>query len=274
MRSGLLAFSTLALVLVGSARPTEAAGQWADLTGRMAPEIAFASGFQGGAPGTTLASYRGRAVVLLAFWLRDCPHCKREMPIVQRLYDEYAAFGLQIVSVVHKYSAAEVDPTMRERGWEFPVATDADGSLANAFGGGTRPGFYVVGVDGRVKASNSLPESVVQEELGRLRLHRLGDVPAALDSVRQAVWRNDMAAALKQAETAAKGASPPVGAAQVAERVAALAKAHLDGREWRARRALARGQGDLARKIVAGLGEAYADTSLAARALQCEQSVR
>ncbi len=120
----------LCLAVVGASPPALAAGQWRDLNGRVAPDLTFADAALGLAPGTTLASLRGRQVVLLAFWLRDCPHCKREMPRVQELYDQYGRSGLQVVTVVHGYSTAEVAGVMRERGWDFPVASDPDGQMA------------------------------------------------------------------------------------------------------------------------------------------------
>jgi peroxiredoxin len=271
-RTPLFLAAVLATLLAGGAPPVEAAN-WLDLNGRVAPEVTFPDGFNGVGPGTRIADYRNRAVVLLAFWLRDCPHCKKEMPVVQRLYDEHAGFGLQVISVVHGFGPAEVAPVMRERGWDFPCATDPDGRIAQAFGGGRRPGFYLIGADGRVKASNALPENVLLEELGRLRLAQLGQVPPAMEAVRQAVWRADYAVALLEAERMAGEAAAGAEVKAVATRLAPLARAHLDGREWRARRAVARGQGALATQIVQGLGAAYERTSLASHAKEVEARV-
>lgn len=264
----------LCLAVVGASPPALAAGQWRDLNGRVAPDLTFADAALGLAPGTTLASLRGRQVVLLAFWLRDCPHCKREMPRVQELYDQYGRSGLQVVTVVHGYSTAEVAGVMRERGWDFPVASDPDGQMATLYGGGRRPGFFVVGLDGRVRSSGGISMEALGEELARFRLAELGEVPAALEAVRQRVWRGDYGGGLKLAEeaAAAKDAPAPVGA--LARRLAEVAAQRIENRRWRAERAVARGQGAVALEEMAGLAEAFAGTSLAEKAARVAAEVR
>lgn len=216
-RARLRTVSLLAALVVATAGlpgTAEAAG-WRDLTGRMAPDITFSETAQGLPAGTRLAGLRGKQVVVLAFWLRDCPHCKRELPRVQRMHDMWHRSGLQVISVIHgRQDLADITRVMQARGWTFPVARDADGSMAARYGGGRRPGFYVIGIDGRVKSSNSLSDRIVQTELARWRVHELerdGELPRELARARAHVSSGNYGAALRAAE--AVGTKPGASAA-------------------------------------------------------------
>ena len=257
-----------ALLLMGAligGREAEA-GKWNDLTGRMAPDLGFADAAQGLAPGTRLSSFRRKQVVVLVFWLRDCPHCKRELPKVQRLHALYGNSGLRVVSVVHKFPLSQIVPTMRKRGWTFPVARDATGSMAGLYGGGGRPGIYLIGIDGRVKTSSGLSERRIQSELGRWRLNELGAFPEALRKARDHVFAGDYGSALRSAEGAvASGTATPEVRAAVA-RLKQIAGRKLQNRQARAERWSAAGNNKRAEQEYRGMVTTFKGTSLEARA--------
>jgi len=253
----------------------EAAGaprSWRDLSGRVAPDLVFAETALGLERGTRLSSFRGKQVVLLVFWLRDCPHCKRELPKVQRLHERLGQSGLQVISICHKYPLKEVTPTMAERGWTFPVVRDVKGDMANRYGGGRRPGFYIIGLDGRVKASNALPDRVIQTELGRWRLAELGKLPDALKTAGQAVFGGDYGAALRAAETVGRrpGATAEVRAAIA--RLKTIAGRKLQNRVDRAERWNKAGRTALAAQEYRGIVATFKGTSLASRAKTLAQN--
>ena len=218
--------------------PAQAADNWRDLTGRIAPDLTFEDTAQGLPGGTKLSSLRGKKVVVLAFWLRDCRHCKRELPRVQRMHELWQRSGLQVISVVHnRYTLAQVVETMKARGWTFPVARDGDGSMAKAYGGGRRPGFYVIGIDGRVKASNALSERIVQTELARWRVHELeqgGAFPAELKRARAHVSGGNYGAALRAAEAEGNKADASAAVRAAVARLKAIATTKLQNRVDRA----------------------------------------
>lgn len=246
--------------------PDAAAANWRDLTGRVAPDLVFQETSNGLAAGSRISSYRGRQVVLLAFWLRDCPHCEREMGKLEEMHRRWGRAGLQVISVVHKFSLAEVLIVMRKRGWSFPVARDTAGKLAAVYGGGRRPGYFIIGVDGRVKSSNGMPAAVLQTELGRWRLHELGPVPPELNAARVLVYRDDYGAALRSAEAvgAAQGARAEVRAA-VAQ-LAEVARRKLQIDVDRAVAFYRQGYVKAARRLYGTMVTTYAGTSLAGRA--------
>ncbi len=235
------------------------------LDGRQAPELEMALGSGGFEGGARLSTFRGRPVFLM-FWLKDCPHCARELPRVQRLHDQWGGLGLQVFTVVHRHRPAAVVARLSRDGYNFPVACDLDGSQARRYGVGARPAIYLIGVDGRVKTSNRAPDSVIAEELGRYRLARIGDVPATLKAVRDLVWQGRMGTALRTVEEAAKQKDAGADVKAFASRVLAVAKETLAGRRSWISKLQARRQVAQARREQQAVARAFVGTSLAAQA--------
>src|SRR5262245_40065869 len=78
----------------------------AELVGTRAPEWSGIRWIQGGP--LTLAGLRGR-VVLLRFWLADCPFCERTAPALRELDERYRERGLVVVAVHHPKSEESRD---------------------------------------------------------------------------------------------------------------------------------------------------------------------
>jgi peroxiredoxin len=256
----------LLLLLASVLRPGDAGADGLRLDGRPAPDFTVATVVQGLSAGTRLSALRGK-VVWLRFWLRDCPHCHATNPAVQSAYERWGTRGLSVLTLVHEHGPE--DPALRDHlrthGLTFPVGTDRDGSIAQRYGVHLRPTDYLVGIDGRVVASNGVPERALHEALGRYRLARLGALPPALESLRDLVWRRDLDQALAAAEAAAAGdASEDVLA--VRGRVVDLATEEVEGRLAWARALEARGQVADARRIREQTAEQFAGTVLEERA--------
>jgi peroxiredoxin len=184
------------------ARPCDAEG--ATLTGLLAPELTFPTGLNGIERGQTLSAYRGK-VVWLKFWLRDCPRCRKTLPLAQELHELYGKSGLVVLTVVHQFAPDQVRPFLEKEGYTFPVACDPTGALAQAYQVNHRPTDYVIGVDGRVKVSNNGPEDVLRRA-GPLPGRGVGRVPAGLESARDEVraWRYDRPSSRRAAAAAAE----------------------------------------------------------------------
>jgi thiol-disulfide isomerase/thioredoxin len=117
-------------------------------------------------PGETVPGYRaprlgggtvawsdhsGRPVVL-SLWAPWCPHCQAELPVLDRVMQDYPAVGFTTI-------ATSIDPSrppsaeafMADKGLSFPVAVDdGNGTLASAFGLKVFPTLYFVNSDGTV----------------------------------------------------------------------------------------------------------------------------
>jgi cytochrome c biogenesis protein CcmG/thiol:disulfide interchange protein DsbE len=134
----------------GAALPAYAAGPDDPAVGRPIPEVDGA-GFDG-TPVTIKADGKPKLLVFLAHW---CPHCQREVPVVQAWIDANGMpAGVELISV-----ATAIDPNRpnyppetwlaRER-WQVPVIVDADNRIATLYGLTAFPYWVAVGADGTV----------------------------------------------------------------------------------------------------------------------------
>jgi thiol-disulfide isomerase/thioredoxin len=104
------------------------------------------------AGGTVMwATYRGSPAVI-AIWAPWCPHCQKELPILDRVAREFP--NLQLTSIATDVDA-QPGPTVEEymsgHHLVFPVALDAkDGRIGEAFGLSGFPTVYFVKADGTV----------------------------------------------------------------------------------------------------------------------------
>jgi thiol-disulfide isomerase/thioredoxin len=100
--------------------------------GKSAPESwVIEKWFQGEAE----ANLDGRQTTLVIFWEAWCPHCKREMPRLQKLYDDHKAEGLQILGLTKITRSATEDSVrsiLAESSVGFPIAKET-GELSEYF---------------------------------------------------------------------------------------------------------------------------------------------
>lgn len=98
-----------------------------------------------------LASLRGK-IVLVNFWATSCPGCIKEMPALIETYRQYHPRGFEIVAVAMQYDPPNyVLNFVQTRGLPFPVAIDAQGTHAQAFGGvQVTPTAFLVGKNGEI----------------------------------------------------------------------------------------------------------------------------
>ena len=100
------------------------------------------------------SDYRGKLVVL-DFWATWCGYCKRAMPALQALHNEFADKGVAILGVNCR-DAPTVDPVafMRGRGYSYPVLLGGN-SISVAYQLRGIPAFYVISPDGRLMHQRS-----------------------------------------------------------------------------------------------------------------------
>jgi thiol-disulfide isomerase/thioredoxin len=91
---------------------------------------------------------------LLSVWAPWCSHCQAELPVVDRVMEDYPDVGLvTIVTAIDAQPGPAPDEFMQDENLSFPVAVDDDqGTLASAFGIQGFPTLYFVNSDGTVAA--------------------------------------------------------------------------------------------------------------------------
>ena len=232
--------------------PADAAG--ANLTGRMAPDLTFATGINGIQAGQKLSQLRGD-VIWVKFWVHNCPICLGQMPSTQLRHERWEDFGLRVITIVHKIDAAHAQRLMSSRGWTVPVVLDRDGALARRYRVQRRPTHYLIGADGRVVVSNRISESAIKRALADRRRKQVMPIPKGGAAAAQAVADGQTGTGLRLAEA--------LGDEAFTARVRRVAEADLRaharraGRRFEARRA-AKAHADLA-----VLQSEYEGTSLA-----------
>jgi thiol-disulfide isomerase/thioredoxin len=102
-----------------------------------------------------LSAYRGR-VVVLNFWATYCAPCKKEMPDLGAIQNEYAALGVQVIGAAADTMAEQqkVRQFIKETRLNFPVWLGASAEDMARFGlGSALPGTVVIGRDGKIIAT-------------------------------------------------------------------------------------------------------------------------
>ncbi|TVP81357.1 TlpA disulfide reductase family protein [Thioalkalivibrio sp.] len=103
-------------------------------------------------------------LVLLNFWATWCPPCKKEMPMFQERYEEYADQGFTIVAVAVD-ELAETKAFINTFGIEFPILIGQDDAVAAGREYGNRIG--------------ALPYTVIIDRDGLVRETHRGEVSEA-----------------------------------------------------------------------------------------------
>jgi peroxiredoxin len=106
------------------------------IVGQPAPAWGTHRWVQGGP--LSLASLRGRVVLVRFFMSADCPYCRGTAPSLNELHREFAPAGLVVVGMFtpkprpRPASVEEVRAYVETYGFRFPVAVDDDWSALRA----------------------------------------------------------------------------------------------------------------------------------------------
>lgn len=125
-------------------------------TGQEAPDFRLAT-IAGDS--LSLGSLRGR-VVVVDFWATWCGPCQQELPALQRLYEEHAARGLEIVAISVDAGPEAVAPYARQARLTFPVV----------LGGIAVQTLYRV---------TALPTLFLVDRAGVIRFYQIGYAPGS-----------------------------------------------------------------------------------------------
>jgi peroxiredoxin len=100
----------------------------------------------------SLSQYKGR-IVVLNFWATYCVPCRKEMPDLAAIQNEYAALGVQVIGASTDESAerSKVLQFIKETKINFPIWMGATGADMIRFGlGEALPGTVVIDRTGKI----------------------------------------------------------------------------------------------------------------------------
>ena len=120
----------------------------------------------------SLAALKGR-IVILNFWATYCIPCRKEMPDLAAIQNEFAALGVQVIGVNtdEAEDRNKVLQFVRETKVNFPIWVGGSTEHMVRFGlGAALPGTVVIGRDGRVA---KIISGVVDQPLLRKEIEAL-----------------------------------------------------------------------------------------------------
>jgi len=118
----------------------------------------------------SLSDFRGEPVVI-SFSATWCPPCRRELPLLQKIYEEYKDKARLNVLVIDSGEPRDkVEALARELGITFPVLLDEEGEVARKYGVLYLPTLYFVDPLGNLVAQviGAQEESVLRGKLDQV----------------------------------------------------------------------------------------------------------
>lgn len=116
-----------------------------------------------------LSDFRGEKPVFVNFWATWCGPCRREMPLMQRLYAERGhEFELLAVNVMEH--RPQVGAWVESHGLEFPILMDVSGDVAARYGVWSYPTSIFIDKDGVVRGRfvGELSYEIMEDFINRI----------------------------------------------------------------------------------------------------------
>lgn len=101
----------------------------------------------------SLRDLRGK-VVAVNFWATWCPPCRKEMPDLQALYDEYKDQGLVVLAISYDEDASKIRSFIAKQGFGYPVLLDPGGSVERLYRIDGWPKTFVYDREGKLVAES------------------------------------------------------------------------------------------------------------------------
>lgn len=131
----------------------------------------------------TFSDYKGKTV-FLNFWATWCPPCRREMPDIQKLYEEYQKqedpeviiLGIAAPGYGQEQSEEKIIDFLEENGYSYPVVMDPGGRIFEAYGVYSYPTTFMIDKDGNIfgyltgQMSEDMMRSIIRQTVTGIRV--------------------------------------------------------------------------------------------------------
>jgi peroxiredoxin len=108
-----------------------------------------------------LADYIGKNVVMLDFWATWCNVCKREMPVLERVYKEYKPKGVEFLGITLDENIPQIKKILESKGVTYLNLIDEGARVATEV----------------YQLAGPIPLKVVIDKKGIVRYSHVGDYP-------------------------------------------------------------------------------------------------
>lgn len=122
-----------------------------------------------GAKPVLLSDYKGKKNVIVNFWATWCPPCKEEMPLFQKLYEQYGD-ELVIIGINLQEDKETIKKFLEEYKITYPILLDPDAETKKLYNVITQPVTYFINKDGIIvdKKQGPLTTEETNEKIDKL----------------------------------------------------------------------------------------------------------
>lgn len=100
-----------------------------------------------------LAEQRGK-VVMLNFWASWCGPCRKEMPLLDAMYQRYSAAGFVLYGVNVEEDNTDAKKLIKELGVTFPILYDTESKASSLYNVDAMPTTVVIDKKGQIRFVN------------------------------------------------------------------------------------------------------------------------
>jgi len=106
-----------------------------------------------------LSELRGQ-VVMINFWASWCGPCRKEMPLLEKLYKKYKSLGFVILGVNVDDKARQAESLLKQIDISFPILFDSDKKISAKYKVTAMPSSFFIDRDGKLRSEHKgyLPE--------------------------------------------------------------------------------------------------------------------
>lgn len=141
-------FKTIAIIYMLTALLAAPASQAAmPKIGAAAPDFALKSS---SGKNLKLSEHRGE-VVMINFWATWCGPCRQELPLLNRLHEQYRKTGFTLLGVNIDDRQDAAQDMAKKLGITFPVLFDTDKRVSRLYDVNAMPSTVLIDRDGKVR---------------------------------------------------------------------------------------------------------------------------
>ena len=100
-----------------------------------------------------LAEQQGK-VVMLNFWASWCGPCRKEMPLLDGLYQRYQEVGFVLYGINVEKNTGDAEKLLKDLGTSFPILWDGDSKVSKLYDVNAMPTTIMIDKDGKVRYVN------------------------------------------------------------------------------------------------------------------------
>jgi peroxiredoxin len=98
----------------------------------------------------TLSELRGQ-VVMINFWATWCGPCRKEMPLLEELYQRYERLGFTLLGVNVEENSADAEAWLKEMPVSFPILYDPENQVSKIYEVAAMPSTVLIDRNGKMR---------------------------------------------------------------------------------------------------------------------------